>query len=185
MPRLRVSPQYRDLLANGNLKDAPNKEYLQDRLRSAAWLIKSIHQRQQTIYRVTESIMKFQREFLELGVSALKPLVLRDVAEDVAMHECTISRVTTNKYVHTPQGVFELKFFFSSGLKTGQGEVSSEPVKYRIRALVSAEYPQHPMSDQAIVEILRKEGVDIARRTVAKYREMMNILSSSRRKKVF
>lgn len=185
MPRLRVSSHYRDLLINGSLKDVPNKEYLQDRLRSAAWLIKSIHQRQQTIYRVTESIMKFQREFLDFGVSALKPLVLRDVAEDVAMHESTISRVTTNKYVHTPQGVFELKFFFSSGLKTGQGEVSSESVKDRIRILVASEDQQHPMSDQALVEILRKEGVDIARRTVAKYREMMNILSSSRRKKVF
>lgn len=185
MPRLRVNSQYRELLLNGSLKDAPNREYLQDRLRSAAWLIKSIHQRQQTIYRVTESIMKFQRDFLDHGVSALKPLVLRDVAEDVSMHESTISRVTTNKYVHTPQGVFELKFFFTSGLRSGQGEVSSESVKERIRALVSAENPQKPMSDQAIVEILRAEGVDIARRTVAKYREMMNILSSSRRKKVF
>ncbi len=185
MPRLRLNPKYRELLINGKTEELPNKEYLQDRLRSAAWLIKSIHQRQQTIYRVTESIMKFQREFLDQGVSSLKPLVLRDVAGDVGMHESTVSRVTTNKYVHTPQGIFELKFFFSSGLKSGAGEISSESVKERIRALVMAENPRRPLSDRAIVEQLRREGVDIARRTVAKYREMLNILSSSRRKKVF
>ncbi|MCB0345352.1 MAG: RNA polymerase factor sigma-54 [Bdellovibrionales bacterium] len=188
MPKLRVNTKYRDLLMKNNgdsATDAPNKEYLQDRLRSAAWLIKSIHQRQQTIYRVTESIFKFQRDFLEKGVSGLRPLVLRDVAEDVGMHESTVSRVTTNKYVHTPRGVFELKYFFSSGLRSGVGEVSSESVKERIRALISDEDPKKPLSDQAIVGILKDEGVSIARRTVAKYREMMNILSSSRRKKVF
>ncbi len=185
MPRLRVNTQYREMLLSGTLKDAPNKEYLQDRIRSAAWLIKSIHQRQQTIYKVTESIMKFQREFLEKGVSALKPLVLRDVAESVSMHESTVSRVTTNKYVHTPQGVFELKFFFTSGLRGTDGDVSSESVKERIRTLITAEDSKKPLSDQQLVEMLKGEGVDIARRTVAKYREMMNILSSSRRKKVF
>lgn len=188
MPKLRVNTKYRDLLMKGSgdsASDGPNKEYLQDRLRSAAWLIKSIHQRQQTIYRVTESIFKFQREFLEQGVSGLRPLVLRDVAEDVGMHESTVSRVTTNKYVHTPRGVFELKYFFSSGLRSGVGEVSSESVKERIKALIAAEDPKKPLSDQAIVGILKGEGVSIARRTVAKYREMMNILSSSRRKKVF
>ena len=176
---------YGILLLNGKGKQFPDKEYLQDRLRSASWLIRSIHQRQQTIFKVTESIMRFQREFLELGVSALKPLVLRDVATDVGMHESTVSRVTTNKYVHTPQGVFELKYFFSSGLRTDGGEVSSESVKDRIRELVSKENQKKPMSDQAIVGVLKSEGVDIARRTVAKYREMLNILSSSRRKKVF
>lgn len=185
MPRLRVNSQYREMLLNGTLRDAPNKEYLQDRIRSAAWLIKSIHQRQQTIYRVTEAIMKFQRDFLEKGVTALKPLVLRDVAENVGMHESTVSRVTTNKYVHTPQGVFELKFFFSSGLRSSEGEVSSESVKDRIRTLIGAEDTRKPLSDQQLVETLRSEGIDIARRTVAKYREMMNILSSSRRRKVF
>lgn len=184
MPRLRLNPRYRELLVNGKLEELPNKEYLQDRLRSAAWLIKSIHQRQQTIYKVTESIMKFQREFLDKGIGGLRPLVLRDVAGDVGMHESTISRVTTNKYVHTPQGIFELKFFFSSALKSGYGEVSSESVKEKIRTLVGTEDPRKPMSDQAIVENLRKDGIDIARRTVAKYREMLNILSSSRRKKV-
>ena len=185
MPRIRVSREYQEMIFNGRGKSSSEKEYLQDRIRSASWLIKSIHQRQQTIYRVTESIMKLQHDFLEHGVQALKPLVLRDVADDVGMHESTVSRVTTNKYVQTPQGVFELKFFFSSGLRSGEGEVSSESVKNRIRELISAEDPKKPLSDQALVSMLRAEGVDIARRTVAKYREMMNILSSSRRKKVF
>lgn len=183
MPKLRLSSQYRELLQNG--KNGEGSEYLQDRIRSATWLIKSIHQRQQTIHRVAESIMRFQREFLEQGVSAMKPLVLRDVAEDVKMHESTVSRVTTNKYIHTPHGVLELKFFFSSGLRTEEGAISSESVKEKIRDLVAAEDTEHPLSDQAIVERLRADGIDIARRTVAKYREMMNILSSSRRKKVF
>jgi RNA polymerase sigma-54 factor len=185
MPRLRLNPEYQQLAQKGVQGSGSEKEYLQDRIKSAAWLIKSIEQRQQTIFRVTESIMKHQRDFLEHGVSQLKPLILREIAGDVGMHESTVSRVTTNKYVHTPQGVFELKFFFSSGLKSGTGEVSSESVKEQIRALVAAENPKKPMSDQAIVNSLKKEGVDIARRTVAKYREMMGILSSSRRKRVF
>ena len=186
MPRLRLSNQYRSLLVNGDVPaDVPNREYIQDRLKSAAWLIKSIHQRQQTIYKVTESIFKHQKDFLTGGVSTLKPLVLRDIAEDVEMHESTVSRVTTNKYVHTPQGVFELKYFFSSGLRTNNGEVSSESVKDKIKSLIAAENPKKPLSDQAIAAQLKEDGIDIARRTVAKYREMMNILSSSRRKKVF
>ena len=168
-----------------NNNEVLDREYLSEKLRSASWLIRSIQQRQQTIYRVTESIMKFQHDFLELGVAYLKPLVLRDVASDVGMHESTVSRVTTNKYVHTPRGVYELKFFFSSGLRTGEGEVSSESVKERIREMIAGEDPKKPLSDQAIVKALRAEGVDIARRTVAKYREMIGILSSSRRKKVF
>ncbi len=185
MPKLRLSPRYRELLSGSKGQENAYKEYLQDRVRSAAWLIKSVHQRQQTIFKVTESIMRFQREFLEHGVAAMKPLVLREIAEEVGMHESTVSRVTTNKYVHTPQGVYELKFFFSSGLKSGAGEVSSESVKDRIKSLVSAEDERRPLSDQQLVNILRAEGIDIARRTVAKYREMLNILSSSRRKKVF
>lgn len=185
MPKIRVNPLYQQLLIDGRNGTGIDREYLQERLRSASWLIKSIHQRQQTIYRVTESIVKFQRDFLEHGVASLKPLVLRDVAADVGMHESTVSRVTTNKYVHTPQGVFELKFFFTSGLKSDGGEISSESVKERIREVVAAENPRKPLSDQAIVAMLRAEGIDIARRTVAKYREMMNILSSSRRKKMF
>jgi len=186
MPKLRLSNYYKNLCGGGNDVDSPNKQYLQDCMRSATWLIKSIHQRQQTIYKVTKSIMQYQGEFLEKGVAALKPLVLREIAQDVGMHESTISRVTANKYVHTPQGVFELKFFFTSGLKKGgEGEVSSESVKERIKALVSAENPKKPLSDQTIAEQLKSEGVDIARRTVAKYREMLNILPSSKRKKIF
>ena len=185
MPKLRLSSRYRELLVSGQSPEGDDKEYLQDRIRSAAWLIKSIHQRQQTIFRVTESIMKHQNEFLEQGVSALKPLILKEIAEDVGMHESTISRVTTNKYVHTPQGVFELKYFFSSGLRSGAGEVSSESVKDRIKQLIAEEDTKKPLSDQAIVNTLTAEGVDIARRTVAKYREMLGILSSSRRKKMF
>lgn len=184
MPKLRLNPEYQALI-DKKMGDSAEREYLNDRLRSASWLIRSIHQRQQTIYKVTESIMKHQRDFLEQGVASLKPLVLRNIAADVGMHESTVSRVTTNKYVHTPQGVFELKFFFTSGLKSGSGEVSSESVKERIRELISAENPKKPLSDQAIVNQLKSEGVDIARRTVAKYREMMGVLSSSRRKKVF
>ncbi|MDR0744821.1 MAG: hypothetical protein LBE97_02600, partial [Holosporales bacterium] len=155
---------------------------------SAMWLIKSIQQRQTTIQRVTESIMKFQREFLEYGISALKPLVLKDIAEDVNLHESTISRVTANKYVHTPQGIFELKFFFSSGFKNNlaeqSSEISAEVVKNKIKQIVASEDPKKPFSDQVIVETLKSEGINIARRTVAKYREMQNILSSSRRKRV-
>ncbi len=150
------------------------------------WLIRSIHQRQRTIYRVTESIVKFQRDFLDRGVEYLKPLVLRDVAEDVELHESTISRVTTNKYVHTPQGLFELKFFFDSPINRFHGEsLASESVKKRIKQIISAEDPKKPLSDQRIVEILRGANIDIARRTVAKYREMLGIGSSSRRKKYY
>ena len=188
MPKLRLNPYYQELLSTkteSKSNQDKDKEYLQDKVRSASWLIKSIRQRQQTIYRVTESIMKHQRDFLDKGVSSLKPLILREIAADVGMHESTVSRVTTNKYVHTPQGIFELKFFFSSGLKSGNGEVSSESVKERIRLLIKEENPKKPLSDQALVNLLQAEGIDIARRTVAKYREMMNILSSSRRKRMF
>ena len=186
MPRLRVSERYRELLNNKDgAANSPDKEYLQERLKAASWLLKSIEQRQQTIYKVSQCIMKFQSDFLEKGVTGLRPLVLRDIAEEVGIHESTVSRVTSNKFIHTPQGVFELKFFFTSGLKSDSGQVSSESVKERIRELIAEENPKKPLSDQAIVNALRSEGIDIARRTVAKYREMMNILSSSQRKKHF
>lgn len=182
LPKLRISPYYLDMLRN---KDA-NKAYLNDRLKAASWLIRSIHQRQSTIYRVAESIMKHQREFLDYGISKLKPLVLKDVADDIGMHESTVSRVTTNKFVHTPQGVFELKFFFSNGIRTSTGgEMSSSSIKEKIRALISTEDPHNPISDQKIVDVLRAENIDIARRTVAKYRENLNIPPSSRRKQLF
>jgi RNA polymerase sigma-54 factor len=185
LPKLRVNPFYLDLLKKQETESNPNKGYLSDRLKAASWLIKSIHQRQSTIYKVTQSIVKFQRGFLDHGISALKPLVLKDVADDIGMHESTVSRVTTSKYVHTPQGVFELKFFFSNAIKTALGDVSSSTIKDRIKGMIAGESPEHPISDQEIVEVLQKENIDIARRTVAKYRESMGILSSSKRKKVF
>ena len=186
LPRLRVSQYYRDMLTNS--KDGANqaKDYIQGKLRSAMWLIRSIHQRQRTIYRVTESIFKFQRDFLDKGVEHLKPLVLRDVAEDVELHESTISRVTTNKYVHTPQGLYELKYFFDSPINRFHGEsLASESVKKRIRQIIGAEDPKKPLSDQRIVEILRGANIDIARRTVAKYREMLGISPSNKRKRYY
>jgi RNA polymerase sigma-54 factor len=185
LPKLRISPYYLKLLQDKAESNVPNKAYLQERLKAASWLIKSIHQRQQTIYKVTESIVKFQREFLIHGIDKLKPLVLKDVADDINMHESTVSRVTTNKFVHTPQGIYELKFFFTSGIKSSTGDVSSSAVKERIRTLIANEDSKNPVSDQYIVETLQKENIDIARRTVAKYRESLGILSSSRRKKIF
>ncbi len=162
------------------------REYIQGKLRSALWLIRSIHQRQRTIYKVTESIVKTQREFLESGVAHLKPMVLKDVATDIGMHESTISRVTSNKYVHTPQGIFELKYFFSSSIQKSNGDgIASESVKEKIRAIIKCEDDRNPISDQGIVEALHRQGIDIARRTVAKYREMLGILPSSQRKNVF
>src|SRR5687768_9258610 len=182
LPKLKISSFYRSALGDST----GAKEYIQDKLRSAQWLIRSIQQRQRTIIKVTESIIKFQREFFEKGVAYLKPLILRDVAEDIGMHESTISRVTTDKYIHTPQGLFELKYFFNSGISRVDGdEVASEAVKNKIKAIISAEDAKHPHSDQKIVELLRDQNIDIARRTVAKYREQLGILSSSKRKQVF
>jgi RNA polymerase sigma-54 factor len=184
LSKLRISGMYRAALKNGEAGKA--KEYIQEKLRSAVWLIRSIHQRQRTIFKVTESIVKFQRDFLDKGIAYLKPLILRDVAEDIGMHESTVSRVTTNKYVHTPQGIYELKFFFNSAInKTGGDEIASEAVKNHIKQIVSAEDPKHPHSDQKIVEILKGQNIEIARRTVAKYREVLGILPSSKRKKYF
>jgi RNA polymerase sigma-54 factor len=184
LSKLRISGMYRSALKNGKAGEA--KEYIQEKLRSAVWLIRSIHQRQRTIYKVTESIVKFQRDFLDNGIAHLKPLILRDVAEDIGMHESTVSRVTTNKYVHTPQGIYELKFFFNSAInRTGGDEIASEAVKNHIKQIVAAEDARHPHSDQKIVEILKGQGIEIARRTVAKYREVLGILPSSKRKKYF
>jgi len=181
IPRLRINPYYRSML--GRDKDDGARRYVEDRLRSAIWLIKSVHQRQRTLYRVTDSIVKFQKEFLDHGLPQLRPLSLRDVAEDIGMHESTVSRVTTNKYVQTPQGLFELKFFFHSGIATGRGEmVSSISVKKMIQDLVAQENLQKPLSDQEITRSLKQGGLSIARRTVAKYREELGILPSHQRK---
>jgi RNA polymerase sigma-54 factor len=169
------------------LKDPTAKEFVGEKLRNAQWLIRAIEQRRKTIIRVTECIVEKQREFFERGVAHLKPMILRDVAESVGMHESTISRVTTNKYVHTPQGLFELKYFFNSSIRRVANEdIASESVKQAIKKLIDEEDKKNPLSDQAIVELLKqREGIQIARRTVAKYREMLGILASSKRKKVF
>ena len=169
------------------LKDARAKEFIGEKLRNAQWLIRAIEQRRKTIIRVTECIVEKQRDFFEKGVAHLKPMILRDVAESVGMHESTISRVTTNKYVHTPQGLFELKYFFNSSIRRMADEdIASESVKQAIKKIIEEEEKANPLSDQQIVELLAKrDGIQIARRTVAKYREMLGILSSSKRKKLF
>ena len=186
LPKLRINALYRDVLARGGAGVAKDtRDYVQDKVRSAMWLIKSIHQRQRTIYKVMQSIIKHQREFFERGVQFLKPLNLRDVAEDIGMHESTVSRVTTNKYAHTPQGIFELKFFFNSSINRVEGDaIAGESVKEKIRRIIQAEDPRRPLSDQRIAEMLRSANIDIARRTVTKYREAMNMLSSTKRRRV-
>jgi len=180
IPRLRVNSLYRSLL-RGSGDDA--RAYVEQKLRSAVWLIKSVDQRQRTLRKVTQSIVKFQRDFLDKGLPCLRPLSLRDVGEDIGMHESTISRVTTNKYVETPQGLFELKFFFHSGIASGDGEmVSSVSVKKMIQDLLANEDAAKPHSDQEVAQILKGRGLTIARRTVAKYREELGILPSHQRR---
>ena len=182
IPRLRVNSLYRSLLRGAGSGDEA-KQYVEQKLRSALWLIKSVDQRQRTLRKVTQSIVKFQREFLDRGLPHLRPLSLRDVGEDIGMHESTISRVTTNKYVETPQGLFELKFFFHSGIASGDGEmVSSVSVKKMIQDILAAEDPAKPQSDQEVAQALQKRGLTIARRTVAKYREELGILPSHQRR---
>jgi len=183
MPRLHINSFYRQILSKKNSTSEDSKDYIKDKLRSAVWLIKSIYHRQNTLRNVMYSIIKLQRDFFDKGVGYLKPLVLREVADDISMHESTVSRVTNNKYVHTPHGIFALKFFFNSSINSVQGEnIASESVKEIIRKIVSRENPQSPYSDQKITEILKANNVNIARRTVTKYREMMSILPSSQRK---
>jgi len=188
LPKLKINSLYRDVLTGGVPKglEKDTKNYVHDKVRSAMWLIKSIHQRQRTIYKVMQSIIQYQRDFFEHGVAHLKPLNLRDVADDIEMHESTVSRVTTNKYVHTPQGIFELKYFFNSSIGRFDGgeAMASESVKERIRKIIGSEDPVRPMSDQRIAEMLKAANIDIARRTVTKYREAMNILSSTKRRQV-
>ena len=185
MPKLKISPYYRQLLKSGGAQDAA-KGYIQDKLRSAVWLIKSVHQRQRTVYRVVECIVRFQREFLDQGLKYLKPLVLKDVAAEIGVHESTVSRVTSNKYVQTPRGIFELKYFFSNGMSSGGGEeVAVEYIKEKVRKIIEAEDPKHPLSDAQIAEKLKETGIVVARRTATKYREAMGFLSSSRRKAHF
>jgi len=181
IPRLRINSYYRSMIGRAQGDEA--RRYVEDRLRSAAWLIKSVHQRQKTLYKVTQSIVRFQRTFLDHGLSHLRPLSLRHVAEDIQMHESTVSRVTTNKYVQTPQGLFELKYFFHSGIAKDQGDdVSSVSVKKMIEDLIAQEDAQKPLSDQDITRTLKERGLSIARRTVAKYREEIGVLPSHQRR---
>lgn len=189
LPRLKVSPFYKDMLKEQKalaIKKNEGKEYLDDKIKSARWIIKSMEQRQRTIHRVMEKILERQRDFFEYGIQYLKPMVLRDIADALELHESTISRVTTNKYVHTPRGIFELKFFFNSAIGRNVGEsVANEAVKSRIAEIVKAEDHNKPLSDQQIMEMLSKENIDISRRTIAKYRELAGILPSSKRRKPF
>lgn len=183
MPKLRINPYYKKAMRNNEKIKGETREYLQDKMRSAAWLIRSIHQRQKTIYRVMESILKFQHDFFEKGIAYLKPMVLRDVAADIDMHESTVSRVTTNKYAYTPQGIFELKYFFNSSIKRVHGDaIASTSVQDKIRKIIDSENTKKPYSDEKIAQLLKEVNINIARRTVAKYREMLGVLSSNKRK---
>ena len=185
-PRLRLSSYYRDLLQSGDKLGKEDREFLKQKVNSALWFIKSIQQRQRTIYKVVESIVKIQDGFLERGPTHLKPLTLRDVAEDISMHESTVSRVTSGKYLYTPHGIFELKFFFNSGLNRegGREDIASKSVQEKIREILRSE-GEKPYSDQDLVRLLRNQGIRIARRTVTKYRQSMGVLPSSKRKKLF
>ncbi len=187
MPKLRINSGYRSMLNSMDSKqDGETVNYIKDKIRSAVWLIKSLDQRQRTIYKVAESIVKHQREFLEKGIDYLRPLVLRDVADDIQMHESTVSRVVSNKYMHTPRGLFLMKYFFHSGIDSDTGEdISSLTVKKKIQSFIDNEDPRKPLSDSKIMKILNDEGINIARRTVAKYRDELNIPSSTDRKQIF
>ncbi len=183
LPRLQLSREYKELL-KGKMLNAGSRGYLQEKKRNAEWFIKSVEQRQRTIYKVMESILKFQYGFFEKGPAFLKPLILRDVADDIGMHESTVSRVTSNKYVHTPQGIYELKYFFSTAVATTDGNVvAAEVIKNRIRQLIAAEDPSKPLSDNKLSQLLAEEKIKVARRTVAKYRDQLNILPVKHRRK--
>ena len=187
LPKLKISNFYKKIMGGiKNNGEEKSKAYIKDKLQSATWLIKSIQQRQKTIYRVSESIVEHQMEFFDKGINYLKPMVLRDIADDVEMHESTISRVTANKYMHTPRGIFELKYFFNSGInRIGELQIASQSVKEKIKEIISGEDDRKPYNDSQIVSMLAGLGISIARRTVAKYREMLGILPSSKRKKYF
>ena len=188
LPRLRVSRAYRRMLQSMRSEGRQNEaqQFIKDKIRSAVWLIKSLDQRQRTIYKVAASIVRQQREFLDKGIDQLRPMVLRDVAEDIGMHESTVSRVVSNKYIHTHRGLFPMKFFFHSGIDREYGDnISSLTVKRKIEQLIQSEDPKRPLSDSELMRILNREGIQIARRTVAKYRDELSIPSSTDRKQIF
>ncbi len=185
LPKLRISPTYRRMLDHKEAGSEETRNYVKDKLRSALWLLKSVDQRQRTIYKVAESIVRHQRAFLDHGITHLRPLVLRDVANDIGMHESTVSRVVANKYMHTPRGVYEMRYFFHSGITSSGGEaVSSVTIKDKIRKMIDEEDTAHPLSDSRIAELLEQDGLPLARRTVAKYREELRIPPSNLRKAV-
>jgi RNA polymerase sigma-54 factor len=184
VPNLKINSYYQNLLKT--TKEGQTKEYLEDKYRSALWLIKSIDQRRQTIYKVGKSIIKLQKSFLDDGLSYLQPMVLKDVARDIEMHESTVSRITTNKYIDTPQGIFELKFFFHSGIKSYMGNsMSSIRVKNMIKEIINEEDGGSPLTDDQMVQALMIKNAKIARRTITKYRKELNIPPASKRKKLF
>ena len=187
LPKLRISSFYREVLTKKDDKLSDTREYIRDKLKSASWLIKSIQQRQRTIYKVSESILKFQKDFFESGPSNLKPMILRDVAEDIQMHESTVSRVMNNKYMHTPFGIFVLKYFLNSTIQSVDGidKIGSLSVKEMLKKIIREEDKSKAFSDQEIVNILGRSNINIARRTVAKYREMLKILPSNQRKNTY
>src|SRR5947209_8465500 len=186
LPQMRISPVYRRLLDKGSDNSDETRAYVKDKFRSALWLIKSVEQQQKTIHKVANSSINFQRDFLDHGIEYLRPLVRRDVATDIGMHESTHSHIVTNKYMHTPQGVFEMKYFFHSGISSSYGEaVSSVTIKQRIRKIIENEDPRKPLSDSKIVSILQPEGLVLARSTIAKYREELKISTSNQRKVLY
>lgn len=183
IPNLRINNYYRKMLLNKNALSKEERAYLEDKLRSAVWLLRSLDHRFKTIYRVSESILNIQREFFDKGVSYLKPMNLKDIAGQLGMHESTISRATANKYLSCSHGLFSFRYFFSSGLSSDAGKVSSTSVKETIKKIISEEDRSRPLSDQKIVEILKSQNITVARRTVAKYREELNIPSQTQRRK--
>jgi RNA polymerase sigma-54 factor len=184
-PRLTVNSYYKNILAGREEETGSvTKKFIENRLNSALWLIKSIEQRRMTLQKVVEEIVKHQREFLDRGIKYLRPLTLKQVADRIEMHESTVSRATANKYVQTPQGIFELRYFFTSGVEREEGETaSSESIKKMIEDLIKEEDPKKPLSDQKIADILASRGINISRRTVAKYRDAMGLLPSNRRRR--
>jgi RNA polymerase sigma-54 factor len=187
LPKLRISAFYKQALAKKDDLSRATRDYIRDKLKSASWIVKSIQQRQKTIYKVAESIVKFQKDFFDSGPVHLKPMVLRDVAEDIQMHISTVSRAMNNKYMYTPFGVFELRYFLNSGIQSiDRGDkVASLSVKERIKEIVRSEDKSRPYNDHAITDILKRSNIDIARRTAAKYREMLRILPSNQRKSIY
>ena len=185
LPRLRISKTYQEIARDKKKYDVESKEFINQRLNSAHWMIQAIEQRRQTMLKVMNFIVDRQREFFEKGIDHLKPLTLREVADVISMHESTVSRVTNEKYVQTPRGLLPLKFFFSSGLTTTTGEdASARSIKSQIQKLVDDEPPKNPLTDQQIVELFERKGVKIARRTVAKYRDQLGILPARMRKRL-